>query len=267
MTQISVVFILTLIIHFINTLAYSVRIVGVRTGKIAVSFALFNIVALVSRIANTVQAPLLAKTVENSIKIGFTNQLISYFRYILVAATIGTLLASFFIPTFQRVYSKAVEKFNIYKSVPKLLLYGFSKAGIRQFKDNIKPPSRNNIKQISNLRQIPLRITLLNMIAVSMLTVGVLASLYAGVLAPEFRTTASTLSSIITGVSTIVLFVFIDPHLSVMTDEVLDGSRSEGEFRRTITYMVIGRVLGTVLAQVLLLPAANIIGFISTNII
>jgi hypothetical protein len=105
------------------------------------------------------------------------------------------------------------------------------------------------------------------MIAVSMLTVGVLAALYAGVIAPEYRTTASTLSSVITGISTILLFVFIDPYLSVMTDEVLEGSRSEGEFRSTITYMVAGRTLGTLMAQILLIPAANIIGYISTNII
>jgi hypothetical protein len=239
----------------------------VRTGKIAISFALFNIVALVSRIANTIQAPLLAKTVENIIKIGHTNQLVVSFRYILIAATLGTLLASVFIPTFQRMYAKAVEKFNRYKSIPKLLLYGFSKAGIKQFKENLKPPSRNNIRQMRNVTRIPVRIALLNMIAVSMLTVGVLAALYAGVIAPEYRTTASTLSSVITGISTILLFVFIDPYLSVMTDEVLEGSRSEGEFRSTITYMVAGRTLGTLMAQILLIPAANIIGYISTNII
>jgi hypothetical protein len=40
------------------------------------------------------------------------------------------------------------------------------------------------------------------------------SDLYAGSLSPEFRVTASTLSSVINGIATIVLFVFIDPHLS-----------------------------------------------------
>jgi hypothetical protein len=69
-TQILIVLILTFVINLITTLSYSVRIVGIRTGRIAISFALFNILVLVSRTANGFQAPLLAKTVENDIKIG-----------------------------------------------------------------------------------------------------------------------------------------------------------------------------------------------------
>ena len=59
------------------------------------------------------------------------------------------------------------------------------------------------------------------------MTVAVFAALYAGSLNPAFRVTASTLSSVINGAATIVLFVFIDPHLSVMTDDVVEGHISE----------------------------------------
>ena len=41
--QLAVICALTFVIHLIGTLAYAVRIAGVRTGRIAVSFALFNI--------------------------------------------------------------------------------------------------------------------------------------------------------------------------------------------------------------------------------
>jgi general stress protein CsbA len=63
----------------------------------------------------------------------------------------------------------------------------------------------------------------LNVAAVALWTVGVFASLYAGYLNPQFRVTASTLSSIVNGVATIFMFVLIDPHLSVMTDDVRRG--------------------------------------------
>jgi hypothetical protein len=43
---------LTFVIHLIGTLAYAVRIAGVRTRRIAISFALFNILVLVSRTSN-----------------------------------------------------------------------------------------------------------------------------------------------------------------------------------------------------------------------
>lgn len=39
---------LTFIIHIIGTLAYSVRIAGIRTRRIAVSLALFSILMLLS---------------------------------------------------------------------------------------------------------------------------------------------------------------------------------------------------------------------------
>jgi hypothetical protein len=59
--QLAVICILTFVIHLIGTLAYSVRIAGVRTRRIAVSFALFNILVLVSRTSNSFQGPFLAK--------------------------------------------------------------------------------------------------------------------------------------------------------------------------------------------------------------
>ena len=61
---------LTFIIHLIGTLAYSVRIAGTRTGRIAVSFALFNLLVLVSRTSNSFQTPLIAKRVEEDLALG-----------------------------------------------------------------------------------------------------------------------------------------------------------------------------------------------------
>src|SRR3546814_5689028 len=58
-----------------------------------------------------------------------------------------------------------------------------------------------------------------NCLAQSLLAVGVVASLYARYLAPEYRVTASQLSALINGFATILLFAFIDPQLSVMTDD------------------------------------------------
>jgi Alternate to MurJ len=50
---------LCFVIQLIGTLAYVVRIAGVRTRRIAVSFALFNVLVLVSRTSNSFQGPFL----------------------------------------------------------------------------------------------------------------------------------------------------------------------------------------------------------------
>src|SRR6187551_679332 len=110
-TQIIIVIILTFVINLITTLSYSVRIVGIRTGRVAISFALFNILVLVSRTANGFQAPLLAKTVENDINSGITSNIYP-FRVIIFASTVATIIGAFCIPTFQRILSKVVLSFS-----------------------------------------------------------------------------------------------------------------------------------------------------------
>ena len=256
--QIALVLGLTFLINLITTLSYSVRIVGIRTGRIAVSFALFNILVLVSRTANGFQAPLLASTIEKNINSGQGANLLD-FRLIILSCTISTIIGGLLIPTFQRLLSIAVEKFSIYKSVPKVLFYGFTRTGITSIKENFVIPSSKNLRGIDLKTDFPWKVFIMNVIAVAIVTIGVLSSLYAGYFNPEFRTTASSLSAIINGVATILMFVFIDPFLSVMTDDVVLGKTSESLFRRYIVYMVFARVIGTLIAQIMLIPAARII--------
>ena len=50
--------------------------------------------------------------------------------------------------------------------------------------------------------------------------------------------------------------VFIDPYLSVLTDDVAEGKVSDPYFRRSVLWLTGSRLAGTVLAQLLLVPAA-----------
>ncbi|WP_242695745.1 lipid II flippase Amj family protein [Desertivirga brevis] len=261
-SQIAIVLVLTLVINIITTLSYSVRIVGIRTGRIAISFALFNILVLISRTANGFQAPLLAKAVENDIKNGISSN-IEPFRWVILSCTIGTILGAFLIPTFQRILSKAVLSFSLYKSVPRLLLHGFSKNGILYFKESLTVPAKENITQIRLDNGFPWRIFILNVVAVMILTIGVLSAVYASYINPDYRTTASNLSAFINGFATILMFTFIDPHLSIMTDDVVLGKCSESTFRKYIIYMVVARVIGTLLAQVVFFPCSELLAVIA----
>ncbi len=256
------VIILTFLINLITTLSYSVRIVGIRTGRIAISFALFNILVLISRTANGFQAPLLASSIEKNIKLGSESNLWD-FRLIIFSATIATILGGLLIPTFQRLLSVAVNKFSIYKSVPKVIFYGFTKGGITYLKESLVVPSAKNVAQIDLKDNFPWKVFIMNVVAVAIITVGVMASLYAGYLNPDLRTTSSTLSSVINGFATILMFVFIDPFLSIMTDEVVLGKCKESLFRRYIVYMVLARIVGTLIAQLIFMPSAEIIKYLS----
>lgn len=264
--QIILVIVFTLIIHLISTLSYSVRIVGIRTRKIAISFALFNIMILISRTSNSFQAPLLAKWIENNIKLGIDPGTFEI-RMILIATTIATILGGLLIPTFQRILTNSVNNFSLHKSVPRLLLHGFTKTGIKQFRQELKMPDKNNFKvSMSLINDFPIKIFIYNIIAVAILTVGVLSSLYAGILEPDLRTTSSTLSSAVNGLATILMFVFIDPYLSALTDDVIDGKFSETNFRKIVRIMIMSRIIGTIMAQFLLVPFSKFIAWIATTI-
>jgi hypothetical protein len=121
--KIIIVLLMNFIVTYIGTLAYAVRIVGVRTGRIAISFSLFNVLVLVSRLASNIQAPLLDKYTEIAKGIGFSGT----FYNILIAGAMATAAGAVSIPTFQRVFTQAVNRFSTSRSVPRILVHGFSK--------------------------------------------------------------------------------------------------------------------------------------------
>jgi len=250
---------LNFIIAIIGTLAYSVRLVGVRTGKIAITFAVFNILSLVSRTALTFQAPLLTKFVENSTGGSYV---LNLFKLIIIVSGIATLVGAFLIPTFQRLFYKGVIRFSIDKSISKLIMHSFSKAGVHYMRDCISIPVKESVTKI-NFKKLPLKIIIYNVIAVAILTVGALAPIYAGTIVPDLRATCITLSSVINGFATILMSIFIDPQLSIMTDDVIDGKCPEEDFRSCVIAMIGSKTIGTFAALPLLIPASYIIVFVA----
>ena len=127
-------------------------------------------------------------------------------------------------------------------------------------------PVSGNVTALRAGHSISAGTIVLNVVAVALWTVGVFAPLYAAYLNPQLRVTSCMLSSVVNGVATILMFVIIDPQLSVMTDDVVEGRLSEPHFRRAIVWLVGSRFAGTVLAQLLLVPAAGLIVFVAERI-
>lgn len=257
---------LTLVIHLIGALAYAARIAGVRTHKIALSFALFNILVLVSRTSNSFLGPFLAKRIENELANGTGDRLLWDLRLVLFSATIATVLGALAVPTVQRLFASAISEFHVHRSVPKLFLHALAPKNWRRITETIALPSSGHAKQLGKPNAVSWSVIAMNVIAQALLTVGVIASLYAGYIYPEFRVTASQLSAVVNGFATILLFVLIDPQLSVMTDDVVEGRVSEADYRRTIVWLSMSRVAGTLVAQILLLPSAWLIVWVAMHV-
>jgi hypothetical protein len=201
--------------------------------------------------------------VELSLQHPGAHALLADFRWLLFSASLATLAGALLIPTFQRVFSRAVLDFQTHRSVPKLLLRLCFRDGLAHFKESASVPVAGNFQSLPSGHGLTPGMVALNILAVALWTVGVFAAIYAGSLNPALRVTSSQLSSLVNGLATILMFVVIDPQLSVMTDDVMEGKLSEGNFRRVIVWLVGGRLAGTLVAQILLLPAASLIVWVA----
>src|SRR5579885_2146633 len=160
--QLFIICLSTFIIHLVGTLAYSVRVAGVRTRRIALSFALFNILVLVSRTSNSFQGPFLAKRVENHLGAGSSDHLLLDFRWFLLSATAGTVLGGLLTPTFQRIFTKAVASFQVHRSFPRLLLRALSRNGLAHLKDSVTLPVSAHVRTLHLSRAVSPGILVLN---------------------------------------------------------------------------------------------------------
>lgn len=243
---------MTMIIHAAETCSYAIRAAGVRTGKFAVSLSLAGMVLLISRTSNLVQAPMMGKVIDYA-KSHDAYDLEQALRYILGAASIGTMVAIIVFPSLVLLFSRMIAHFEVRGSVPKLIA-GVTVSQLRNVRTHLRRP---RLEMLRSLRWmgVPKRLLLLNCVVTAIYTVGVLASLNAAYLAPELSTAASQSSGLINGIATIILTIFIDPQLALLTDKSLGDPKQRARLGKVFALLMVSRFFGTLLAQLILLPA------------
>lgn len=258
--------VLTAVVHLVTTLAASVRLAGVRTGRLATAGALFSVVSIASQTANTIQAPFLTKMAEELIttyhgtaawpaRVAAMNL---QFRWVLGAAVLGTVLGMLLTPTFVNVFTRTILRFEQEGSVPRLLLAAASPSATRAVAASLAWPRPALITE-ARRAHIPKRLMLLNVAIVAAFTTGVVSAIWAGVMAPSLRGTASNLSGIVNGIGTILLALIVDPAASLIADQALRGDRPEDDVKALTVWLEFTRLAGTVLAQFLFVPGAWLI--------
>jgi hypothetical protein len=273
------VFLLTAFINVINALTRSSRLSGVRTDRLATAISLFGVVYLAASFANTLQAPLLASTVERTIEDAYSMSLSlsadnvtgtalyqetlavlnNKLRFVMLGATLGTVVGIFAIPSFVASFSNAIKSFAETGSVFRVIFLLF----INMFKPgrailSFRMPSLSVVREmLTRKMSIPKGFLYWNFASYSLWTVNVLSGLYAGALYPEFRSTAVLMASIVGNAAIVVNVMMVDPLLAKVTDEVARGVKDEIELKQIIFYLAISNLLGTLLSQAILNPVAQ----------
>jgi hypothetical protein len=112
-------------------------------------------------------------------------------------------------------------------------------------------------------RVLPKRLLIFNTVVMCVYAIGVQASYLASVLDVFVRGTAIGLSGVVNGVGTIAFTLFVDPTSAIITDQAVHGKRTVEEVRSMVFYLSLTAILGSLLSQAILYPAAELIKIVA----
>jgi len=233
------------------------RLAGVRSRRVATGLTLFNLFATSSRMLNLIYAPLMGALIDISRRTGNVGGFELDLRIIIAASTLGTLLGGALTPTFAVLLQRGINSFersgSLVGSILRLARPTTFAAALAEF----RPPRAAMFRY--SPAGLPKPFLFWNVIVMAFWIAGPLSAFYAGVIDSKVTGTALLLSGLITGVATVTLTLVVDPTAAVITDQAALGMRPENDIKAMLLYLVLGAVVGTLLAQAVLWPAAHLI--------
>jgi hypothetical protein len=103
---------------------------------------------------------------------------------------------------------------------------------------------------------VPAKLLFWNTVIGAVYAIGVVAAIYASVRDPAFARTATLLSGIVNGIGTFAFTLFVDPTAAGIVDSAVHGKRTHDDVRAMVFWLTATMVLGTIISQLLLYPAA-----------
>lgn len=242
----------------IDTLALSIRVSAVLTKRLAVALSLFNLIVLVGRVSNILQAPIVATLGDAAANSYDEGWLAPKLRIIIFFTSIGTIVGALLTPTFVQFYANLIRLFEEKRTVPATLLALLTPMQLRRIPSFWRAPRlASYFFYLRQARRLPLDLLIWQMFVTGFYTIGVLSTVYAAALLPSLRLTVANLSGVVNGIATLLLFVLVDPPAAMVVDHCISGKRPESDAKVLNVLMVTMRFTGTLIAQLLLVPMAN----------
>ena len=237
------------------------RLAGVRAGRVATGLTLFNLFATFSRLLSLFYMPLIAALADRALDRREPAEFESDIRVIIFAATFGAILGGLALPTAARLLQRGIDSFerrgSVLSAMAQLLV---PRTAISALGEVRRP--RFDFSAYSP-KALPKAFLIWNVIVMGFWVTGPLAAYYAGVLLHSSMATAISLSGLITGVATVTLTLIVDPTAALITDQTAAGKRPIADLKAMLVFLVVTTVVGTLLSQLLLYPAAQVIAFVA----
>jgi Alternate to MurJ len=182
-------------------------------------------------------------------------------RIVVAAGSLGILLGALLLPVFLVMFVRGIAAFERLGSVPAALLRLFDPRVMGSLLRALKPPPF----RFSDfpLAAVPKMLLIANTLLFAVYSVGVVAAYYASVIVLDARTTATGLSGLVNGIGTVAFSLFIDPTTAYIVDQTVRGERPRRDVLAMIFWLVVTAFIGTLLAQLILYPAAEYIAAVA----
>lgn len=258
-------FVITTLINILMGIAITLRIAGVETDRIAVSFSLFNLLALTARLANLLQSPVLGSLVDIASSTNNIPKLSFQLHLIIIAATLGNVIAVLLFNTSQEIFKNMILLFERTRSMPKMLMQAiFTRRGWRGIIRSLRAPKIWLYKE--DLKALMKPFVIYNALVTAFWTTGVLSAMLASALEPKYARTAILLSGVVNGIATVLFTLAVDPQVAHITDQIVIGERPKSHIYVLATLIGIGNIIGTILSHLILYPGAVLIKGIASTI-
>ncbi len=252
--------------------AYAARYAGVTTGRIATAISLFSLLVTASRLASLFMTPSLGALADTPVNAvlrahgtALSPEALHIFdlqaRLIVGAGSAGILLGALLLPLFLVMFVRGISAFERLGSVPRALTRLFDPRVAGSLIRELRP--RGFRFSDFPISVVPRKQLIANTILFAFYAIGVVSSYYASVLVLDARTTATGLSGLVNGGGTILFALFVDPTTAFIVDQTVRGEREKRDVWAMIFWLVVTAFIGTVLAQLILYPAAEYIAYVA----
>jgi len=261
--------VLNLILQTLTIGAYAARLAGVQMLRIATSISLFNLFVTASRFANLFYSPMLGSISDRASAFArrgpawtllAEHQYDHQMRLIIFAGTIGTAIGALMLPTFLMLFRRGIAAFERLRSLPRAILRVANVGVVLDIGRSVQTPRPAEWRRFK-VAHVPFKLIVANVIVTAVYAVGVVAAAYASLLDPHAARTAILASGLVNGIATISFTLIVDPTSAFITDQAVRGERPVEEVKSLVFYLSLSAIVGTLLSQALLYPAALFIAW------
>ena len=235
----------------VDTLSYGVRTAGVLTKRLAISLSLFNIIVIFSRLSNMAVMPVLGNFPDKVLQSVYTApEVLVALRVDLLFVVGGVIVGGLLTPSFINLTKRGIEVMEDKGSLPPLIWHGLSR--LNRLPSYLELPRLCIAREYLDYRKIPTKFLLFNIFVTCFYSIGVMSTILAASWDHSVAVTTAMLSGIVNGIATMLLFAVVDPPAAVLTDNCIAGKRPESHAKTMNLFLILTRLIGCMLAIVLL---------------